>query len=99
MKKTALAILLGAFAFAACDDDTSMIGNNVMPDQDGVTAVDTVYNINSQTMQVEKVVANTNACYLGSIIDPETNIQTTSGFWHSFICPTIFDFPRKICWW
>ena len=95
MKKTALAILLGAFAFAACDDDTSMIGNNVMPDQDGVTAVDTVYNINSQTMQVEKVVANTNACYLGSIIDPETNIQTTSGFLAQFHLPNDFRLPKK----
>lgn len=95
MNKTALAILLGAFAFVACDDDTAMIGQNIMPGQDGVTAVDTVFNITSKTVQVDKVLANTSTCYLGSIVDPEMNIQTTSGFLAQFHLPNNFKLPSK----
>lgn len=95
MKKTIFAILLGSLAFVACDDDTATIGNNIMPGQDGVTAIDTTFNIASQTMQVDKVLANTSTCYLGSIVDPEMNIQTTSGFLAQFHVPNDFKFPDK----
>lgn len=95
MKKTALAIMLAALTFVACDDDTSMIGYDVIPKQDEITAVDSVFQINSQTVQVDKVLANTSTCYLGSIVDAETHIQTTSGFLAQFHLPDGFRLPNK----
>ncbi len=94
MKKILFAILLGTI-LTACDDDTAMIGNGLMPDNDRITAIDSVFNITTTTAKQEAVLANTSSCYLGSIIDPEMNIQTTSGFLTQFHLPEDFKFPKK----
>lgn len=75
--------MLAAVSLAACDDSTSSIGYDVIPKDDEITAIDSVFHISTQTVQVDKVLANTSICYLGSIVDPETRIQTTSGFFSS----------------
>ena len=59
MKKTVLAIMLAAVSLAACDDSTSSIGYDVIPKDDEITAVDSVFHISTQTVQVDKVLANT----------------------------------------
>lgn len=95
MKKTVLAIMLAAVSLAACDDSTSSIGYDVIPKDDEITAVDSVFHISTQTVQVDKVLANTSTCYLGSIVDPETHIQTISGFLAQFHLPDGFRLPSK----
>lgn len=94
MKKILFAILLGA-TLTACDDDTAMIGNGLMPDNDRITAIDSVFNLTTSTAKQEAVLANTSSCYLGSIIDPEMNIETTSGFLTQFHLPEDFKLPKK----
>lgn len=54
MKKTVLAIMLAAVSLAACDDSTSSIGYDVIPKDDEITAVDSVFHISTQTVQVDK---------------------------------------------
>lgn len=95
MKRFIYAILLGSAVLTACSDDTSMVGYDIMPKYDEVSAIDSVFNITTTTRQQTSVLANTSTCYLGSIIDNETGIQTTSGFLTQFHLPEEFKFPKK----
>lgn len=70
--------------FAACDDDTATIGGNIMPQQDFVSTDQSVYSITTRSVKSGAVVANTNSCYLGSIIDPETRVKTTGSYLAQF---------------
>ena len=80
-------------ALAACDDSTQMIGMDMMPDGDNITAQGKTYNVTTRTVQVDSVLANTGACYLGSLIDPELRIRTTSDFLAQFHLPEHFNMP------
>lgn len=80
-------------ALAACDDSTQMIGMDMMPDGDNITAQGKTYNVTTRTLQVDSVLANTGACYLGSLIDPELRIRTTSDFLAQFHLPEHFNMP------
>ena len=77
-------ILMGLAVFASCDDDTSFIGSNIMPGQDDVSTSHAEFHVYSKSIKVDSVLANTNDCYLGSIIDPETRAMTTCGFLAQF---------------
>ena len=80
-------------ALAACDDSTQMIGMDMMPDGDNITAQGKIYNVTTRTVQVDSVLANTGSCYLGSLIDPELRIRTTSDFLAQFHLPEQFNMP------
>lgn len=70
--------------FAACDDDTATIGGNIMPQQDFVSTDQSVFAITTRSVKSKAVVANTNSCYLGSVIDPETRVKTTGSYLAQF---------------
>lgn len=94
MNKTFLTLIAGgALLLTACDDSTLNVGVDTMPEGDGLTASAKVYNVQSQTVQVSSVLANTPTCYLGSVVDPETRIKTTSDFLAQFHVPTNFVLP------
>lgn len=93
-KTFTLPLLLGAFILGSCDDDTSFIGTDIMPDEDNVTAQSKVFNLNSTTVKVDSVLANTSTCYLGSIVDPEMRVKTTSDFLAQFHVPQNFKLPE-----
>lgn len=93
MKRYLLPLLLAAVALCSCDDDTSTIGNIVMPKADGMTAIDTLFTLDSHTVKVDSVLANTSTCYLGCVVDPEFHIQTTSSFLAQFHVPDGFSLP------
>lgn len=95
MKKISLALLLGAVTLVACDDDTSMIGIDIMPPTDNVTAQTATYKLSSKTVKVDSVLANTSTCYLGSIVDPEMRVKTTCDFLAQFHLPEDFRLPSK----
>lgn len=79
---------------SGCDDDTLNVGIGMMPDGDGVSASTQVYNVESKTVQVESVLANTSTCYLGSVVDPEMRVKTTSDFLAQFHVPSNFVLPK-----
>lgn len=96
VRQCALPLLLtGTLALTACDDDTSMIGYDIMPGQDKVEAISSVYHVNTATVQADSVLANTSTCYLGSIVDPELRIKTTSNFLAQFHLPQNFELPAE----
>lgn len=94
MRNFPLVLLLSGVAFIACDDDTSMVGFDVMPEGDNVVALDSVFEVTTRTVEVDSVLANTATCYLGSIVDPETRLKTTSGFLAQFHLPEDFKLPK-----
>lgn len=95
MKKIYLSLLACLACFCACDDSTSLIGVDIMPDGDNVTAKTGIYNVPSITVKVDSVLANTSTCYLGSIIDPELRIRTTCDFLAQFHLPENFKLPDE----
>lgn len=95
MKKLALALAMVAMLIASCDDSTDLIGQGVMPKNDEISAIDTVFNVESRTIKADPVLANTTYSYLGSIVDPVMHIQTTSGFMAQYHVQPGFKFPKR----
>lgn len=95
MNKISLALVLSALALSACDDDTSLIGMDIMPEGDQVSAASKSYHIRTATVEAGAVYASTSTCYLGSVIDPEMRIRTTSSFLAQFHLPDNFKLPAK----
>ena len=93
MNKYILSLLIGASALAACDDDTSLIGIDVMPEADNITTHSEIFPVVTSTVKVDAVLANTKNCHLGSIVDPEMHVRTTSDFLAQFHLPENFKLP------
>ena len=80
---------------ASCDDSTGVIGIDIMPPHDAIATDDSIFHIPTQTIAAspDSIVANTNECFLGSIIDPETNIRTTCDYMAQFHINDNFSLP------
>lgn len=89
----AMAILV---SLMACTDDTStVIGGNIMPSQDFVSTDQAYFSIRTQSVKTGAISANTNRCYIGSVIDPITGALTTSSFLAQFHIPEDYVLPEK----
>lgn len=85
----------GTLLTTACDDSTAFIGSDIMPDFDRVTTSQATYTLHSQSVASDSVLANTNDCYLGRIIDPETKALTTCNFLAQFHVMENYSLPNK----
>lgn len=90
----AAALVLGV-VLTACDEDTAMIGSDIMPGKDHVETTDTVFRLTSRSILVDSVRANTANSYLGCIVDPETQSKTTCSFLAQFHMTEDYRFPAK----
>ncbi len=88
---TAMA-LCGLLA-VSCDDNTATIGTDVMPEADNVITSQKVYKASSRSIRVDSVLANTNDCYLGTVVDPETRAKTSCDFLAQFHMMENYRFP------
>lgn len=79
----------------SCTEDTAAIGADIIPWEDNVSASEATYSVTSRSVRVDSVLANTNECYLGSIIDPETRARTTCDFLAQFHVMESYLFPSK----
>ncbi len=79
----------------SCDDDTATIGMDIMPGTDNVQTSQVEYSVSTRSVKVDSVLANTNDCYLGTIIDPETRAKTTCDFLAQFHMMENYKFPKK----
>ncbi|MBR1713134.1 MAG: DUF4270 domain-containing protein [Alloprevotella sp.] len=95
MKKISLFLTFAALAglFTACDEDTLTVGAEVMPGMDVVASSRQSFSVVSRSIHVDSVLANTNSCYLGSVIDPETRAKTTCDFLAQFYLMENFALP------
>lgn len=84
-----------ALLTTACNNDTTNLGADLMPEADKVFTEQQTVIVPTQTVRTGVVAARTNNSYLGSVIDPLTNIRTTNGFVTQFYVPEITPFPAR----
>lgn len=89
------ALVSSLLVFAACDDNTSNLGVEVMPDGDFTISTQTDYPVNITSFAVDSILARTTTAYLGKFTDPYTNTAFESDFLTEFYCPEDFKFPDK----
>lgn len=79
----------------SCSDDSGLVGTDIMPGQDIVSTSQATYKVMSRSLKVDSVLANTGACYLGRVVDPETRAMTTCNFLAQFHVMENYSFPEK----
>ena len=82
-----------AFMLAGCTEDTGQLG--VYPQQDAISTSTETFGILSSDLLNTVVPANSTACFLGKVIDPETDEAITATFAAQFHTFEGYTFPEK----
>ena len=85
--------MAGIILLASCDDNTSSMG--IFPESDEITCDDSTYYIQTRSVALDSVKANSTTCFLGNITDPETDADITADFVAQFYTFEDFAFPDK----
>lgn len=80
-------------AVSGCDEDTGTLG--IYPNNDAVSHSTAVYNFITRSVSMDNVLCNSTNCFLGNIIDPETNSQIQADFAAQFHTFENHKFPKK----
>ena len=86
-------ILAIVLILAGCDEDTGSLG--VYPQQDDITTSSDFFNVLSNDTINNVVPAGSTTCYLGKVLDPETNQAITATFAAQFHTFENYTFPAK----
>ena len=86
-------ILTIAFIFTSCTEDTGTIG--LYPVQDALTTDTASFGVLSNSIANNSVPANSTACYLGKVIDPEIDKAITATFATQFHVFEEYTFPDE----
>jgi len=90
-------LVITAMVISACDDNTSTLGVDMMPNVDMVTSTYTTYQTKTKSYAVgDSVLARSSKSYLGRFTDPETGTIIKSDFLAQFHCAENFAFPDSI---
>ncbi len=84
---------LAMLTIAACDDNTGSLG--IYPVTDGISNSTAIYDILTQSLKMDSVVANSSTNYLGCINDPETGKDISADFAAQFYSLEGYQFPDK----
>ena len=87
------AALLTIAFFVSCTEDTGSLG--VYPQQDAINTSTATFGILSSDLLNTVVPANSTACYLGKVIDPETDEAITATFAAQFHTFEDYSFPNR----
>ena len=82
-----------AFALISCTESTGSLG--VYPQQDAISTYSASFDVTSSSVATGKVPASSTACYLGKVIDPETDQAITATFAAQFHTFEDYSFPNK----
>ena len=94
MKKLGVAAILAiAFLLVGCDEDTGSLG--ISPQQDIISTSTETFGVLSSSLLNDVVPANSTACYLGKVIDPETDQAITASFAAQFHTFENYNFPEE----
>lgn len=80
-----------AFLLISCDDNTGTLG--LFPQQDAISTEESTFDILSNSIANNNVPASSTACYLGKVIDPETDEAVTATFAAQFHTFEDYAFP------
>lgn len=94
-KSLAFVLLLSMFGmlFSACDDNTDNFGSGVMPGTDEPEVSQSLFSVNTRSVSLGAIIANTSECYLGRVTDPETSSTTTCNFLAQFYTLENYKLP------
>lgn len=82
--------------FYACDESTSTLGMESIPESDIVTIGAKDFTVNARSISVDSVLARTSSCYLGNYTDEETGSRVQSDFIVQFNCTEDYSLPDTI---
>lgn len=85
-----------AILACACDESTSTLGIDLVPDSDMVSVKSETFNVELNTIYVDSVLARTSTCHLGNYTDPETGTTIHGDFLMQLNCGNNFEFPDSI---
>ncbi len=90
-------VLLTAMAISSCEDGILDVGNSLTSNNDRLNVTSSICYATSSTMVVDSVLALNTNCYLGRIIDPETNAnaEINSEFSSQFHVLEGFSLPEE----
>jgi len=86
-------LLALALLFTGCSEDTGSLG--VYPTQDAISSSDGTFDVLSTSVANNNVPASSTACYLGKVIDPETDKAITATFATQFHTFENYTFPDR----
>ena len=76
--------VLTAMAIFACDNDSLEIGNSLTNESDKLDLGSDIFNVETQTIVADSVLALSTNCFFGRVKDPETGADVTSEFTTQF---------------
>ena len=85
--------MLTIASLISCSEDTGTLG--VYPQQDAVSTSTASFGVLSSDLLNAVVPANSSACYLGKVIDPETDEAITATFAAQFHTFEGYTFPNR----
>jgi hypothetical protein len=95
--KSIIYTILSVLIFASCDDNTSTLGVDMMPESDFMTSRCDSFDVTTASYPVgNSVLARTSMSYFGQFTDPETGTIVISDFLAQFHCNEYFAFPEKV---
>lgn len=91
--KTIASVLLACLLMTACDDSTDTIGSSLSGLTDDINTETASFNVTSNTIIADSVLARNVTGYLGKVRDPETNAYVTGDFMAQFYNLENYRFP------
>ena len=79
--------------FAACDSDTLGVGQSLTEKSDKLDLLDTTFVAQSRTVVMDSVLSLTNTCWLGRVMDPQTQSVVQIDFTTQFHPIELFYLP------
>lgn len=77
-------VALAAIAISSCSEDTETIGVSMTNESDRLDVSSSVFNATTKTILADSVLTKSSYCYLGRVIDPETQTEVKSDFTTQF---------------
>ena len=91
----AIAAIVSAVTFSACDDTTDTIGSSLTDNMDMLEVSTDTFEVTSKSVPVDKVLARNTTGYLGKIRDPETGNYITGNFMAQFGTLEDYKLPEE----
>ena len=89
-------VLCTFFLLCACDESTSTLGIDLVPESDMVSISSETLDVSLSTIKADSVLARTSTSHLGNYTDPETGTTVHSDFLMQLNCGQDFQFPDSI---
>lgn len=91
--KACLTAVCAALMLVGCDEGTGTLG--IYADSETISQSTDVFDVFSESLLMDSVLASSTTCYLGSIADPETGSEIQASFAAQFHTFENYQFPKR----